>query len=372
MKKLLLCILIAGCTALGGCYSYKDINRMAFVTAVVIDVDDKGQPDVYAEVFRPFRSESDASGKGQRLIYHAEGKNLDEAFRIMQLGSSHKLDFTQNKAIIFTKRAAEKGLDYFIDFLNRDQQFLLRQFVYLIDDSPSKLLGTNLTEEPYIGIHLSDISLSRKNYANTHTVRMDEYLSKRLIGSKVAIAPFVSINNISYDNKISLSGAAVLQADKYKGKIELGESTEYNIMMNINHRGMLDIRYEDTHNDMALEILYSKAKTSITYDGEQVVLHKKINLKLSFEETQEPLHLNSEDIRRKIEENVEKEMKYKMQRLFEKWKEKGVDIFDMKREFERAYPHAELKTDDIMDVAQLDLEIIANLEGTTHITNFVK
>ncbi len=372
MKKLVLGIFLAASMLLPGCFSYKDINRMAFVTAIIIDVNEKGDPAVYAEVFRPYRSESDASGKGQRLVYHADGENLDEALRIMQLGSSQRLNFTQNKAIIFTKRATEKGIDFFIDFLNRNQEFLLRQFMFVIDTDPAKFMESELSEEPYIGIFLSDICLTRENYAKLHIIRIDEYLTERLVGSEVSLIPFINVNNTTFDNRVSLSGAVVIQNDKFKCMVEVGETREYNIMMNIAHKGILDIKYDDTDNHMAFEILKNKVTTHLTYDGKIITLRKKINLQLSFGETQKALHLNSAATRESIKAAVEQRMKFEMETLFEKWKTKGVDIFDIKRQFDRIYPNVELNTDNIIDISELELDIDVTLEGSTDVTNFIK
>ena len=205
MRKLLLSICIVFSLLLTSCFSYKDINKMSFVTALVIDVDDEGKPSIYLEVFRPFRSESDSTGRGQHLIYHSVGENLYEALRLVELNSSQQLNFTQNKAIIFSKKAAEKGIDNYIDILNRNQQFLLRQFLFVTNGDASKFLDTELKEEEYIGLFLADISLIREDYAKVHTIRIDDYLNKRLIGSEVALIPILEVQSTSFDNKINLS-----------------------------------------------------------------------------------------------------------------------------------------------------------------------
>ena len=372
MKKFLIGICIACSLLLTSCFSYKDINKMAFVTAIVIDVNDKGNPSIYMEVFRPYRNEESATGKAQRLVYHGDGEDMYEALRIVELASSQQLNFTQNKAIIFTQKAAEKGIDNFIDILNRNQQFLLRQFIFLTYTDASKFLDTKLAEEQYIGIYLSDISLTREDYAKVHTTRIDEYLNKRLVGNEVVLLPVINIKSTAFDNKINLSGAAVIQNDKYKGFLEIGESREYNIMMDIARKGMLDIEYQNTKNFMAFEILKNKTRTNLDYDGETVHLHKSVNMKLNFGETEKPLDLDNEVNLTKIKENIEKKLGEEINILFDKWKEKGIDIFEVKRVFERTYPTTKLDVDNILEITELELEVKVEIEGSTDVTNFVK
>ncbi|OGO78001.1 MAG: hypothetical protein A2Y23_13570 [Clostridiales bacterium GWB2_37_7] len=372
MRKLLLGVCIASSLLLTSCFSYKDVNRMAFVTAIVVDVTDDGKPNLYLEVFRPYRSESDSSGKGQRLVYHSVGEDMYEALRLVQLNSSQKVNFTQNKAIIFTKKAAEVGIDKFLDMLNRNQQFLLRQFLYFTDSDASKFLDVKLNEEAYIGLYLSDVSIIREDYAKVATTRIDKYLNERLLGNEVVIIPNVKVTETHFDNKLSFSGAAVIQKDKFKDLISIGELREYSIMMNIARKGMVDVEYQDTGNIMGFEILDSKADTDLTYDGETIRLSKKVKMKLSFGETQKPFDLDSEANRTKLKENVEKKLSEEMYILFNNWKEKGIDIFEVKRTFEREYPTTKLDVDNIMDITELELEVSIEIEGSTDVTDFVK
>lgn len=372
MRKSLLCIFIVCSLLLTSCFSYKDINRQAFVTTVIVDINGEGKPSLYIEVFRPFRNEEAASGKAQRLVFYGVGEDMYEALRVIDLTSSQQLNFTQNKAIIFTRRAAEKGIDNFIDFLNRNQQFLLRQFLFITDSEPSKLLEVKLAEEQFLGIYLADISLTREDYAKVHTMRIDEYLNQRLVGSEVVLLPVIAIKSTSFDNKLNLSGAAVMQNDKYKDFLEIGESREYKIMMNTARKGLLDIEYQDTGNYMAFDILRSKTNTDITYNGETIYLIKNIYMKLSFAETQRPLTLDSEANLAKIRKNVEDKLKDEMNKLFNKWKEKGIDIFKVKETFEKVYPDTKLDVKDMLEITELKLKMKIEIEGSTDVTNFVE
>lgn len=51
MKKIILIMILALIIFLSGCFNYNDINKVIFVTAIGIDIDEKNRPIVYAEVF---------------------------------------------------------------------------------------------------------------------------------------------------------------------------------------------------------------------------------------------------------------------------------------------------------------------------------
>ena len=46
------------CFIMSSCFSYRDINRVLFVTALMIDVDDTGKSILYAEAFKGIRGGS--------------------------------------------------------------------------------------------------------------------------------------------------------------------------------------------------------------------------------------------------------------------------------------------------------------------------
>ena len=142
-------------------------------------------------------------------------------------------------------------------------------------------------------------------------------------------------------------------------------------MMDIARKGMLDIEYKDTGNFMGFEILRNKANTNLTYDGETIYLNKKVHMKLSFGETQKPLDLDNEVTLTKIKENVEQKLSEEMKKLFEKWKKKGVDIFEIKRTFEKEYPTTKLDVDNILEITELKLELNIEIQGSTDVIDFV-
>ena len=56
-KKILviICLILMNCFSMTSCFSYRDINKLLFVTAIIIDVDDNNNPILYAEAFKGIR-----------------------------------------------------------------------------------------------------------------------------------------------------------------------------------------------------------------------------------------------------------------------------------------------------------------------------
>ncbi len=122
---------------------------------------------------------------GKDHIQRNRGGYYFEAIRNINLGSSYKLNYSQNKAIIFSERAAKYGLDNFIDLLDRDQEFLMRQYMFVCADDLLDVLDTKIAEEKFVGVFLSDLILNYQIQSKGSKLRFDEYLVNRRLGNRV-------------------------------------------------------------------------------------------------------------------------------------------------------------------------------------------
>lgn len=369
MKRKLLALLLILCIFTTSCFSYKDINKLLIVVSTIIDVDDKGNVVLYLEIFKPYRSEQTPGGKGQRLIYKSTGESILEAIRDLNLGTSQKLNFTQNRSLIFTKKAAEKGLDYFLDMINRDQEFVLRQYMYILEQDPEKLMRMHLIEEEYIGIYLYELPLNQ-GAAKRFVTRLDDYLNNRLTGNEVNLIPTLLMTHGQLDSQLRLHKSAVFKKDKLIGEMSFDETAIYNLLTGPLKTGTLIVMGEN-QNKMTLEIVGSRVKTNLKYDGETVTATYDINIRTTFASTQKQLELNKSNVRKKIIDIAEKNTKEKCHKLFDKWKEKGTDIFRITRQFEREYPGEKLPVKDIIEITEMEANINITIEGSSDVTDYV-
>ncbi|MGB7604593.1 MAG: Ger(x)C family spore germination protein [Lutisporaceae bacterium] len=370
MKKKLLALIIMLCLLTTGCFSYRDINKLLIVVTTIIDIDENNNIIIYLEVFKPYRSEQIAGGKGQRLTYKSKGETILEAIRDLNLGTSLKLNFTQNKVLIFTKRAAEKGLKNFLDFLNRDQEYVLRQYMYIYEQDPEQLLKNLVPEEEYLGIYLFEIPINQAASAKSYVTRIDEYLNNRLIGNEIDVLPIIILSTDHLDSKVRFQSSAILKDDKMIGKIDFDETAIYNLLTETIKSGTLLVTGEDK-NIMTLEIVGTKLKTDIVYDGDTLKLKKKIDIRTTFASSQKSLELNQAQVREKIIETAEKNVEEKCQKLFLKWKEEGTDIFEITKKFERVYKHQKLKVSDIIEITELEVDVNVTIEGSSDVTDYI-
>lgn len=356
------------CFIMSSCFSYKDINRVLFVTALMIDVDDNGRPILYAEAFRGVK-EASPEGVDQRITLKAKGKTMFEAVRDMNSIASYKLNWTQNKAIIFTQKAAEFGVEDFVDFLDRDEELLLRPYIAVYLGDPEKLIKLKIVQEKYIGILLLQIIENIKSSSRAVTLRFNEFYNQRLIGDRVNVAPIIDIDDEALDAKLEINGGAVIKNDKMVGIIQRDEGQGFNFLINNISGGTLEITNPvDINKFVTLEILSSKTKTELSYDGNIVHLKKKIKVKVDFAEAQKYIVLTKENIN-KIQEQSEKNIEKACNALFQKYNNIGLDIFDIQEEFDEKYPKVKIKG-DIINKTELKVEAEVQIMNIGDVKNF--
>ncbi len=287
MRKKILCILLILILFFTGCFSYSDINRVLFVTSVVVDIDQDNMVVLYLESFLPTKGASNASAKGQRVTFKGKGKTVYEGMKDINLSSSYKLNYTQNRVIIFTKKAAEYGLDNFIDTFQRQQELLIRPYVAVLIGNPEKFMSMQLKEEEFIGLFLKNLIDNQESSSRTVQVRLNEFLDKRTMGSKTSIVTTIDIAKDQLEPKIQVDGGTIIKNDKYAGSLKKQDGEKYNFLMDRVKEGTLEPNNPHYNNKfITLNISDNKTKTNLTYDGHRIHLKKSIYTKVSIGDVQ--------------------------------------------------------------------------------------
>ncbi len=369
MKKVILAIALISTNFLMGCFNYNDINKVIFVTAIGIDIDKENRPIVYAEAFLTNRNITEDKGTEEKTIFKGTGDTIFEAIRNINLGTSYKLNYSQNKAIIFSKRAAEYGLDNFIDILDRDQEFLMRQYMFVTSDDLMDVLNTKVVEENFVGIFLTDLILNYQIQSKVSKLRFDEYLVNRQMESSVDLINFLEKTKHTPNDRLTIKGLAVIQNDKLVGELNPKEAKYYNFFMGTLKVGDISIphpEYEDKF--ITLEVIKNRTKLKVFDEGESINIYKTINTSVSFAEAQEGVKISNREERETIEKYAEKEIKARCRKLYEKYYAKDIDIYNLKREISIRYPKEDLT--DILYNVNLYIDVNVNLEGSSDVTDF--
>lgn len=368
MRRFLCLFLMICCFSLTGCFNYRDLDKVLFATSVIVDVDNNGNPIIYVEAFKPERTLQATAGSSQRILFRGSRKTIFETLRDIDMSSSYKLNYTQTRAIIFTEKAAEKSMCDFIDIFGRDQEFVIRSYIAVLKGNPEKFINTFLKEQEYIGVFINDLIHNVPASSRAVITTLNDFLNSIYTAEHTSVLTMLELKSDQPESKIELSNGAIIKDCKMIDNLKTQDGLGYNFLIDNINGGSLEITNPDSYSKyVSLEILKAKTKTKIYYEDGEINLKKIINVKTSIAETEDKININNKTIN-KLQQEAEKNIKDSCNNVFEKYKFKNIDIFQIHENFERKYPRIKVKNP--IKHTHLDLDVNVDIEGSSTKSNF--
>ena len=350
-----------------GCFNYRDINKVSFSTSIIFDTDDFGRAVVYVDCVKPYRSTNESSDKGKRIIYKGVGKTGLEALRDVNLASSYELNYSQNRAYIFTERAAKDGIKRYIDLINNNQEFQIKPDIFVYYGEIDDLLKVTSSDEEYLGLYLEELVHKNKRNPRAMRANINDYLSNSLEPSSTYIVGSIEIREDALDKKIEIGGGSVIKDGILVDRIDSREAMSYNLLMNKVSKGTLEITNpQDENGFITFEILGNTTNSTLKYENNEIKLIKNLKIRVAIAEIQGEATVNK-DLLDYIKVAKEKEVEGYLKYSFEKYKEQGLDVFEIERLLDINYPNINIENPVSKTELEVNVDII--IEGTGIIRN---
>ncbi len=350
-----------------GCFNYNDINKVTFATSVIFDIDDLGQTILYLDCIKPYRSTNEGSDKGRRMVYKGQGKTALEALEGVGRVASNKLNYSQIRAYIFTEKAAKKSIEKYLDLINNFNEFQVKPSAFIYYGNVEELLATTTNDEEYLGMLLNDLIGTQSYGVEATASNINYYLSNVLMGDNTILLPAITLKSGALDKKIEINGSAIIKDNVLVDKLDSEDSLMYNLMMGKVKSGILTLGNPNTKEDfISLNILQTTATNDVSYENDALVINKNIDIEVSVAEIQGDAIVDYQlldYIKNNEEAHVNKYVEY----VFNKYKEKDIDIFDVGRIMEIHYP--KINSEDILSRTNVNINSNIKIEGTGAVRN---
>ncbi len=364
IKLLSLLLLFIITIGLKGCYNYTDINNGIFVTTIIFDENEVGEIEIYLDAVKPYRSANETSQKGEKIVYKGTGKTVGEAIKDVNLTASGDINFSQCKAYIFTEDVSKEGIKKFMDAINRNQEFMIRPYMFVLFGSPDELLKQVKGDEEYLGIYLEQLIRKMNDNPKVIAINANQYLAARTNYNNIAILGALNIKDVNGEKTLDLSGGALFEDEVMVRKISTSEGMSYNFLTGKVESGTLEaINPQNINSFVTLGIQNSKTKTSISYNGERITLYKKIVIDCYLEGSQSRLMVDR-NVLEIIKYEEESMLAQYIQTLFTKFKNDNLDIVNVGTLFEQKYPNETLDVSPLT-ITDLDLDVEININGAS-------
>lgn len=352
-----MCLFLASSIFLGGCFSYVDINNVVFVTSIIFDIDEDNNPVIYLEIFKSARAASKAAETGQRVVLRGTGKTAYEALNDVNLASSYEINYTQNKAIIYTRRAAEQGIENYLDIFTRDTQAIIKPYLVVYDGDVERLAVGNFEGEEFIGLFIWDLIINVRTSPRAVQSSLNRYLTRKLSPSRTDVLTVLRIDNNQAKPTLIVDGGAIMKNDKLVELLPNSQGEAYNFLVDALKRGSMEVADpRDSSKYISLSIEKSKTNTEVNMQGDNVNVTKKINVTARIVESQKYIDLTEKEID-KIRQGAEANLINAGINLFNKYKKRNLDIFMIGQSLENKYGEKALNIEkDVIKHTNMKIE----------------
>ncbi len=226
-----------------GCWDSVELDRRAIISAAAIDLEDKtGRIKVTLHITRPnaLARGTDGGGGQQEPVWvvSSAGYSLQDALKSLTTYTGRELFWGDNRILILGKKAAEKGIFPFIDFMIRDEGPRSRMLLLVTEGEAGKILTTR-TEgklERIVGIELERLVRNYTSASRSVLVDLHDVISKFSRGIISPVASRIELVESKMEGdggekgsqkEIRVDGAAVFKGDKLAGWLNAPETRGY-------------------------------------------------------------------------------------------------------------------------------------------------
>ncbi len=268
-KWVLLVILLL----LSGCWDRKELEKLAIVTGIGIDYGEEG--DDYqvsfqiarsGEVKTPGSSSQDGGGGGggskSVWLLKSKGATIFDAVRNATLQSSRRLFLSHNQVVIINKEVAEKGLLPVIDFLIRDHEPRLNEWLLITREQAETILSLESGLEKISALAIADLMRNYYLSSKIRAVNLHEFAGTLLAKTTENTLPIIGVVKTDQEKGMVIEETGIFKSDKLIGYLNKKETRGLLWVLGKTQDGVVVVELPGEEGKVSLEIFGAKSKIS--------------------------------------------------------------------------------------------------------------
>jgi spore germination protein KC len=346
LKALFLLLIII--PILSGCWSKKELNDLALISALGIDKNDKGEYVGTFQIINPANvtggMQGGGGGQGPSVsVFTSTGKNLVEMSRRASTKISRRLYYAHTNLLIISEELAkEEGINKMFDALVRDPEFRSTATVVIAHDTNASDIVKTLTAVDKIPANkvIKTLKFTERRWGEHLNVNIQEVVKNllssgkepvisgfRLVGNKEQGKKMENIQQTALDAFLQAEGLAIFKEGKlvnwHQGKPARG------ILWVLDKIKATDVNvsWEKEKDAIAYQVIRQKTKISADMKNNRPHISIHVRAEGDIGEVTVPVTLNDPNVLFKIEELLEKEIMKEIKEAVRLAKEDKTDIF---------------------------------------------
>ncbi|NLL18731.1 MAG: Ger(x)C family spore germination protein [Clostridia bacterium] len=360
VRKSLLVLLIGAVLLTAGCWSKKEIETLAIITAVGIDVlelEEKHLWQVTLEVLHPkaLAPAEGGGGGGQQSaawVVTSLGETIEEAINNFSSRTARILFFSHANFIVIGKKAAEQAnLENILSLFYTSKEGRLRTWVLVAEDRVQDVFSAGSELEQYIAAELAGMIIeTRHRLSKTEVNNLKDIGAALAFPGRDVITGRVNVFRTpepppggqqaqQMHSSIRLHGAGVFSEGKLAGWFGDTETRGYLYIVGKAQRTFVALQLEkDPLFDASIRIIKSSGKIRPEIEEGRARIKVEIWAEGHLEELCPGDHTVNEEFFARIEEMVARELKEEALLAVTKAQDYRADIFGFGEAIYRRYP----------------------------------
>ncbi|HZH58783.1 MAG TPA: Ger(x)C family spore germination protein [Metabacillus sp.] len=354
-----------------GCWSKKDLNELAIVTAIGIDKTDDGY-SVSIQVLNPSELAGNTrSGRTEVVRFIKTGETIFETLRKLSTDSPRRIYLAHLREVVFGEELAKDGIGKALDFISRDHEMRTDFYITVAKGSTAAdILNVQTAIEKVPANKLfNSLENSENVWAATKTVQLDELINSIVSKGKEPVLTGIysygnseygsnieNVHNVSPETGLRLDYLAVFKKDKLIGWLNMDESKGFNYVTDTIKNTVVTIETDD--GKVSIETLRSKTKVRGKMNKGKPVIDITIDTEGNLADVESSIDLSKPENVDKLEKEYQNNIKEKVQSSIKKVQEEfQSDIFGFGEVIHRADPKAWKGIEDNWDEMFTNLDI---------------
>lgn len=314
-----------------GCWSRRELEDLAFVLAMGVDIEDDGSFKIIAQIGED-SEQQEGGGGGEEdgpTLMEGRGKTMSAAYDQLFSGAGKRPFLSHIRAIIISENLGENGINRIVDFLQRDIRIRSTTVIFIGRGDLQELMNI----QPRLG-EIPGLNLDEKirfNWERSKIFRKELYEMVRDLkeGDIELVLPVLT----PMEEKIFLGNAGYFQNTTLKGNLDNLQVLGLMFLMNDVRHGVITLKpKKEEARYLTLKLYGTHVSINPVDEDNRLVFYIDIEQELRVLDDETNLTTAQ------MEEEANNYIKFAVLDTVNIAKEKGIDFLGFGRRYRRKYP----------------------------------
>lgn len=365
-KLLALIISIFLIFSLSGCWDNKELDSVAIILGVGIDVipsEEKLNYTFQLNKSFPSNGQSSSAGSSDKQFYNVETKStgLIEAKQNIDLNLARHLFMEHNQLVLIGRDKAMKTVEDCLDAFMREGFLRIEVRVLVADNSAKEVMNAKFPQETVVAIAINKLIEGLSNTNKAYESKIYKFVSESNDVSKTTLTPIIGTKKSGDSEVLDVKGLAIFKKFVMVGELNVEYMKAYSWVMGYVKNTSYDLISDKLYANVNIPVVNYEIKTSYNEQNKPVVnLKYKIMANVGELITEEKME--AAELEKYIEAELSKQFSKQLYDCINFSKAINADIFGFGNTFHKNNLKEWKKIEGSWDEIYKDLEVNVEAE----------